>query len=122
MASDDFAQVELAQHLSEGEIVALTEAFGGTRLYIPVRMTEDHRICVALGFNAALRLWECIGPGAFRVPIARALRFRHYRNQGLSKAKIARLLGMTETGVGKLERRLAAQTEPAVVPRHGDSF
>jgi len=105
--SEGFAQVTLSEYLSEAEIVALADAFGGTRLYMPTRMTDRHRIAKAIGFHAALRLWNGIGPGCFRVPVARALRASHYRAQGLSIAGIARKLGMTETGVAKLLSRKA---------------
>ena len=105
MNSEDFVQVSLSEHLSEAEIVALADAFGGTRLYMPTKMTEGHRLAKVIGFHAALRLWDGIGPGSFRVPVARALRASHYRAQGHSVAVIARQLGMTETGVSKLLRR-----------------
>lgn len=107
MPRDTIAMVQLAAHLQDAEIVALAEAFGGTRLYVPVKMTERNRIAKAIGMDAALRLWEGIGVGTFRVPLAREVRVRHYRAKGLSTSKIARKLGITETGVSKLLKRCA---------------
>jgi hypothetical protein len=103
---EDYGLVELSEFLSTAEIVALADAFGGTRLYVPTKMTEGHRLAKAIGFAAALRLWNGIGTGDFRVPLARELRASHYRAQGWSRARIARHLGMTETGVTKLLNRM----------------
>lgn len=102
----DFDLVGLAEHLRPTEIVALADAFGGTRLYVPTKITEGHQIAKVIGYAAAQRLWNGIGSGAFRVPLARELRASHYREQGWSIARIARQLGMTETGVTKLLARM----------------
>lgn len=107
MPEHDSNHIDLTDVLSAMEVVALVEAFGGTRLYLPVQMTEEHRIAKAIGYEAAMKLWQALGSGPLRIPIARDLRARHYRAQGDSYAKIARKLGMTEPGVETLFKRVA---------------
>lgn len=97
---------ELVTLIGEDAMVRLAEAFGGTRLFVPVKMTARHEIAQAVGLDCARRLSERLAPDVIRVPLARELRATHYRaRQGLSNAEIARKLGMTETGVDKLFRR-----------------
>ncbi|QCI93451.1 hypothetical protein [Novosphingobium sp. EMRT-2] len=109
MPKHDNNHIDLTAVLSAMEVIALVEAFGGTRLYLPVQMTEENRIAKAIGYEAALKLWEALGFGVLRIPIARDLRARHYRAQGDSYAKIARKIGMTEPGVVQLFKRIAKQ-------------
>lgn len=99
---------ELPALLGDAAFVALAEAFGGTRLYVPQTIGEDHEIAQAIGLDAARRLSRRHSPSWIRVPLAREARARHYRAQGLSNAAIARRLGITETGVDKLFRRMIA--------------
>jgi hypothetical protein len=47
--------------------------------------------------------------GHIRVPLSRDLRATHYRAQGCSFAVIARRLGLTESGVRGLFKRLETQ-------------
>jgi hypothetical protein len=93
---------ELLAMLGEDGFVGLTQAFGGTRLYVPHKVDEDHEIAKAVGLVRALRLSRRFAPAVLRVPLAREQRALHYRGQGLSNAEIARKLGITESGVDKL--------------------
>lgn len=93
--------------LGEQAFVALTQSFGGTRLYIPLVICEDHEIAKTIGVEAARKLSRRHAPDTIRVPLARAQRARHYRAQGLSNAQIARMLGVGETGVDKIIKRHA---------------
>jgi DNA-binding transcriptional regulator LsrR (DeoR family) len=97
---------ELATLIGEDAFVRLAEAFGGTRLYVPIGVTADHEIAKAVGLDAAKRLVERLAPDVVRVPLARELRARHYRAAGKSNAQIARKLGITESGVEKLFGRM----------------
>ncbi len=97
---------ELVALIGEKALVRLAEAFGGTRLYVPANMPADHAIVRAIGVDAAGRLSERLAPDVVRVPLAKDLRARHYRAAGRSNAQIASALGMTETGVEKLFRRM----------------
>lgn len=98
--------IDLASVLSECELVALAEAFGGTRLYLPAGVKPGHPLATALGHDVALALVKSIGAGTLRIPIARDLRARHYRDKGESYAQIARRLGMTEVGVQRMFKRM----------------
>lgn len=97
---------ELIEVIGEAAVIKLAEHFGGTRLYVPITIYEDHEIAQAIGFEEAVALSARMAPDYVRVPLARDLRARHYRNTGMSNAKIAVRLGMTETSVDKLFKRL----------------
>lgn len=103
---DGDAQFGLANVLTPEQFVDLTQAFGGTRLYIPANVEADHPLSEVLGQEDAQRLIEALGVGSIRIPLARDFRAMHYRAQGKSIAQIARLLGMGETGVSRLLKRL----------------
>ncbi|MDT7533750.1 hypothetical protein OVY48_09970 [Sphingobium sp. SA2] len=98
---------ELIALMGEDAFVALTEAFGGRRLYVPGTIAADHDISRAIGADAATRLSERIAPDVIRVPLARDLRARRYRAAGLSNGAIATRLGITEPAVNKLFKRSA---------------
>ena len=91
--------------------VALAAEFGGTRLYIPHTLRPDSDLAQVLGRDLAEKLIRELAPATIRVPLARRERALHLRAQGLSNARIARRLGITETGVAKLFARAAAQSE-----------
>jgi DNA-binding transcriptional regulator LsrR (DeoR family) len=97
---------ELTMLIGEDALVRLAEAFGGTRLYVPATMKPEHDIVRAIGPDAAQRLAARVAPDVIRVPLAKDLRARHYRAQGRSNAQIATALGMSETGVEKMFRRM----------------
>ena len=92
--------------LPRQELIALAEAFGGIRLHVPRTMTPTHHIAKAIGFDAAMRLWDALGEGAITVPLYRELRAVHYREKGFSYAQIARKLGITEKGVSAIFSRI----------------
>jgi hypothetical protein len=102
---------DLMAILGEEAFLRLAEHFGGTRLYVPTTMREDSEIVKAIGMDAARRLASMFAPTAIRVPLARRERALRLRRQGLSNARIARVLGMTETGVEKLFDREEALPE-----------
>lgn len=93
--------------LGEEGLIKLAEAFGGTRLYVPLEIPPHHEIVKAIGAEAAQRLSRRYAPAQLRIPLARELRARHYRETlSLSNAKIAVRLGIGETGVDKLFARM----------------
>lgn len=92
-------------------MIALAEAFGGTRLYVPKFMTTKHRIARAIGFDGAKRLWDTFGEGALTIPLLREERAVFYRSTGLSFAQIARKLGLTEKGVSAMFKRMRDAAE-----------
>jgi len=88
--------------------VKLCEALGGTRVYIPVTISDDHPIAQAIGSEAAERLRRYFYRDTIRIPLGRDERALHYRANGLSMAKIARKLGMTENSISKMFKRLGS--------------
>ena len=100
---------ELVEVIGKGALVALAENFGGTRLYVPVRLKPESEIVAAIGVPAATKLSERFGPDVIRVPLAREYRAVHYRSQGYSNGRIAVKLGMTEPGVNRIFARLIAR-------------
>lgn len=85
--------------------IALTGQLGGTRLYVPYAFADDHGVVLAVGRERADKLSRAMAPATIRVPLARRERALYWRAQGLSDALVARKLGMTENGVGKLFAR-----------------
>ncbi len=102
---------ELEALIGEAAFVRLAEAFGGTRLYVPVRMGPDHEIVQAIGAEAAALLAKRLAPDQIRVPLAREARARQYRAEGRSNAQIARALGINETTVNRLFQSMACVPE-----------
>ena len=96
---------ELEALIGEAAFVRLAEAFGGTRLFVPVKMAAAHEIAKAIGLEAAKRLSARLAPDVIKVPLAREQRALHYRATGKSNAQIARALGITEGGVERLFQR-----------------
>jgi hypothetical protein len=96
---------ELLALLGEPAMIALAEAFGGTRLLIPTRLDANHAIAQVIGLDVARRLADRLAPDVINVPLSQELRARRYRSQGMSHAQIATRLGMTEGGVLRLLSR-----------------
>ncbi|ESY42037.1 hypothetical protein X747_14755 [Mesorhizobium sp. LNJC384A00] len=116
-SQDDDASV--AQHLlkllGEQDFLRFLENFAGCRVYFRSRgsiheMGEMHqrtdRLVDAIGREAAEKLEAEFGSDYIRAPLAREFRAACYRKQGLTNPKIAVRLGMTETGIDKMFRRM----------------
>lgn len=91
--------------LGDDGFIRLVEALGGTRIYVSWEMKDTSEVVQAVGRVAANKLSNAFAPATIRVPLARRERALYYRKTGLSDARIASKLGMTENGVGKLFRR-----------------
>lgn len=109
---------ELETLIGEEAYIRLAEAFGGTPLYIPKRLDEDHEIAKAIGIDAARKLVDRLAPDVVMVPLAREARALHYRATGDSNTQIARKLGMSISGVERLFSR--RPDAPAKVTRQDD--
>lgn len=96
---------ELLRLLGPAGLIRLTEARGGTRLYVP-QTAERTGLVEELGRETVDRLVEAFGRTYLVVPLARTLRARHYRAAGWSNSQIARKLGITENAVEKLFIRM----------------
>lgn len=121
-AAPEHLVAELVDLLGERAFIALAEAFGGRRLYVPRTIASDGEIASAIGMAAAQRLSDRKSPDYLRVPLARALRARHYRAAGFSNGVIATKLGMTETGVNSLFARMDGPPEKGSEPERQLSF
>lgn len=104
---------QLQSIVGEEAFVRLCQELGGTRVYIPLKCRDGGELMEAIGRDACDRLSRALAPATIRVPLARRERALHYLKQGLSIPRIARRLGLTETGVSKLiKRESAAGTLP----------
>lgn len=92
----------LMQILGEADFVRLCQELGGTRVYVPYKCREGSDLVDAIGEAACEKLSRALAPATIRVPLARRERAIYYRAQDLSNAKIARRLGITETGVNRI--------------------
>lgn len=99
---------ELISLLGEADFIRLTEEFGGIRLYVASNIKQS-QIVDKVGCEIASRLANNFSSNYLKVPLAHQLRARHYRGVGMSNAQVARKLGMTESGVEKLFRRLPVE-------------
>lgn len=106
-------QALLSEIMSEDQLIAFVEAFGGTRLYVPSRKFDAaaKAIVAVIGTEAFERLSACFSPDYIRVPLLINLRANRYRAAGLSNRVIGRRLGKTETGINNLFRKLAEKGE-----------
>lgn len=95
-------KLELQGILGMEGFVQLCQELGGTRLYVAYSMRDDNDVVQAVGRELADKLCRALAPATIRVPLARRERALHFRGKGLSDARIARRLGMTENGVSKL--------------------
>lgn len=95
---------ELMDALGDDGFFALTEAYAGTRLYVPGNPSRSD-LSTTIGVDHARRLSQ-IFPGSYiKVPLARTFRALRYRSAGASNAEVARRLGLTENGVERLFAR-----------------
>jgi hypothetical protein len=105
MKGEDRLSAELLRLLGESDFIALCENFGGTRLFLP---KGDGRgaLKAVVSDDSFAKLNDYFAGSYIRVPLARALRARHYRAAGLSNAQIAVKLGVTETAIDKQFTRM----------------
>ena len=103
-----FARV--ADLLGDGPLLALIEAYGGTRMYVPKFVREEDFLAGGTGFAPMERLVRAFAGETLLVPLCKPWRMALLRQQGLSYAAIGRRVGMTEKGV---QRAMAsAQASP----------
>lgn len=95
---------ELYDLIGHDALMILVENFGGLRIYIPKDISNS-KIAKVLPPDVLIKLSRTYCGSFLRVPLARQYRARHYRLAGLNNRKIARKLGMTESGVEHLFRR-----------------
>lgn len=114
---DDFIESVSADTLrrimGDDGFLALTEAYGGLRTFIPsIDRLRGTKLCDDITFQHAEKLSRVFPSTAIPVPLAREFRARMYLDKGYSNRKIARLLGITENGIVKMKQRFkASETE-----------
>ena len=104
--SDYQLEAELRRLIGDEDFLKILERYAGIRLYMPLVRGELNRL---IGSDNVARLAVYYGRSYIRVPLARDFRFKMYRQQGLSNAKIALKLGITETAVDKIVARMNAR-------------
>jgi len=104
MAGPPIAET-LTALIGDRAYLALVEHYGGTRLYVPKTATLSD-LPGHIGDDPAGKLASAYGGEYLKVPLDRELRARHYKGRGLSNAEIARRLGITESGVERLFKRV----------------
>ena len=109
MKAADDRYAELIEVIGEDGLIMLANEYAGTRLYVPAKMYLTHRIVEVIGVAKAKALAERFGPDVIQVPLARELRAQSYRSQGQGNKWIAVRLGLTETGVECIFKRLREQ-------------
>ena len=111
----DEALAELASAIGEPLALALSARFGGTRLYVPRKISDGHPICVALGREGADSLSAYAGGGEIAVPKQAARRARvialHSRG-ALTMAQIALETAYSERHVYRLVRDAIDGSQP----------
>lgn len=112
LSESDSLSGQLFSLLGEEAFVRLCQAVGGTRLYVPTKIPEGHEIVASIGTHAAELLAREFSPDTIRIPLAREQRVRFYRKQGHSIVAIARKLGITENGVGRIIARISKREAP----------
>jgi hypothetical protein len=102
MKAEHHLSRHLLQILGEAGFVRLCQELGGTRVYVPYKCRDGGELLEALGTEACEKLSRALAPATIRVPLARRERALFYRAEGLSNARIARRLGITETAVNRI--------------------
>lgn len=113
-ADDENWGQKLNALLGDEGYLALLEAHGGLRLYIPLN-AEHSNLSEDIGTEAAKRLSEEYGRDYIRVPLARDFRALQYRLKGWNNRQIASRLCLTESGVERLFQKLKRRS-PNLVP------
>lgn len=79
--------------------LALVEAHGGTRLYVPRNLNANSELSEMLGMRALASLIDAYGGNYLKIPVARRWRILILRSRGFSYADIARRVKCSENTV-----------------------
>jgi Homeodomain-like domain len=101
----------LTQCLGPEATLALIEACGGTRIYVPFNPAPDAPLSAKIGHDAAKALAGVFGGETLKVPSCKFLRARLLRARGHSYPQIALKLGVSETTVWRLVQPHPADTQ-----------
>lgn len=104
MPGDD-ALREIAAAIGDEAALSLARQLGGTTVYVPRTIGDDHPLCVAIGRTAADALAGWMGGSALAVPKQAERRARVldlHRRRSLSIAQIALETGYSQRHVLRL--------------------
>jgi len=120
----------LAEICGDGPALRLVSAHGGTRVYVPGKLTDDHKLVKVMGYEAALALVryfskEETGGVEIELPMGPTGVFGQYRRQladavaaGGTEHDIARRIGVC----GRTVRRARRKHRQAPDTDQGDLF
>jgi hypothetical protein len=132
LTADDLPGVlsEMAHATSVASALKVAQAVGGTRVYIPARVQEDHWLCHIVGHADAKAICAAIAPAQSGLdilvpmgPTSHIMRWRKTQaliDKGLPKREIARAVGIHERGVQRLRNGHLKSVAKAL--RQGDFF
>lgn len=127
--SDYISTDSLRQICGDGPTMQLLSAKGGTRIYVPGRLTDDHWLIGLVGLEAAQALVKHLtsdGNGCkVELPLGQHGQFGQYRRrlvaavaEGASDNDVARRVGVT----GRTVRRERQRQRTAPDPNQKDLF
>ena len=106
MAARADTLIELIDVLGEDAVARLRLHFGGTSLYVPFSLPEEHRICRALGREVADKLVAWGGGSRVSVPKSDPVNLRarilQMREEKRTTGQIAIELGLSERHVFRI--------------------
>lgn len=97
---------QLRELIGDSEYLALVDAFAGRRIFIPQSAQASNLLTPVLSATAIETLSDHWCGLHLNIPLSREFRARHYRRQGMSNGAIAHRLGITESAVNRIFRRL----------------
>lgn len=106
MAARADTLIELIDVLGEDAVERLRQHFGGTELYVPFGLPDEHRICRALGREIADKLVSWAGGGRVQVPKCDPVNLRErvlrLRQDKRTAGEIAVEVGISERHVWRV--------------------
>jgi Mor family transcriptional regulator len=111
--------LDMADHINKEAIMLLVVHYGGTRLHVPKKLPDNHKLTALIGQDAAKELVYIFGGSYIEIPNARhfqrAIRnreiVRRKREEGLSHRDLARAFDMTERNIRNILRRKSSHSK-----------
>lgn len=111
---------EIAETIGVTAVFSLAREWGGVRVYVPKKISENHKLAQTLGYDSAQKLAEKFGGSA--IQISRVV-FRRSRNRwiasvkgSMSVAQISKHLNLSEGHVWEVLRKTKNSPSSASVP------
>lgn len=96
----------------------IVSEFGGTRIYIPKKLTPEHELCALVGFEKALVICSCFCGERVDIPLRYRTMEEIHRlvpmllKKGYKIRRIARMVGMSERTVFRILRKHKEEKKP----------